>query len=204
MKLIGSLTSPFVRKVRIVLAEKKLDYKFHLEDVWSSDTKISAANPLGKVPCLMMEEGEAIFDSRVIVEYLDTLTPVGKLIPVTGRSRAEVKCWEALADGLVEAAVLIRLEDTQRTPEQRSANWVKRQEGKISASIQVISQGIGDRQWFHGSSFTLADISVGCALGFLDFRFPQLEWRNQHAELARWFDKLQQRPSLVETAPRLS
>ena len=93
MKLIGALTSPYVRKVRIVMAEKKLDYKLVLEDVWSADTTISENNPLGKVPCLVMEGGEALFDSRVIVEYLDTLSPVGKLIPGSGRERAEVKTW---------------------------------------------------------------------------------------------------------------
>jgi glutathione S-transferase len=93
MKLIGSLTSPFVRKVRVVLAEKKLDYKFDVEDVWAADSRIAESNPLGKVPCLVMEGGEAIFDSRVIVEYVDTLSPVGKLIPLSGRERVEVKPW---------------------------------------------------------------------------------------------------------------
>ncbi len=104
MKLIGSTSSPYVRKVRIVMAEKKLDYDFVNEDVWAADTMIGQSNPLGKVPCLVMEGGEALFDSRVIVEYLDTLSPVGKLIPAVGRERAEVKTWEALADGVLDAA----------------------------------------------------------------------------------------------------
>ena len=112
MKLIGSNASPYVRKVRIVMAEKKLDYQFVQENVWADETGISKSNPLGKVPCLVMEGGEAVFDSRVIVEYLDTLSPVGKLIPAQGRERAEVKTWEALADGLVDAAILARLEAT--------------------------------------------------------------------------------------------
>ena len=121
MKLIGSLTSPYVRKVRVVMAEKKLDYQFVLEDVWASDG-ILASNPLGKVPCLVMEAGEAVFDSRVIVEYVDTLSPVGRLIPERGRERAEVRTWEALADGVLDAAVTIRLEQTwsQRKAAQRS------------------------------------------------------------------------------------
>src|SRR4051812_27366547 len=127
MKLIGSHASPFVRKVRIVMAEKKLDYEFALEDVWNADTKIHESNPLGKVPCLIMEDGGAMFDSRVIVEYLDTLTPVGKLIPVNGRERAEVKCWEALADGLLDAGVLVRLEKTLRPAAQQSQPWIDRQ-----------------------------------------------------------------------------
>ena len=112
MKLIGSTASPYVRKVRIVLAEKKLDYQFVPENVWADDTTITSANPLGKVPCLVMEGGEAVFDSRVIVEYLDTLSPVGKLLPPSGRERAEVKTWEALADGVADAAILARLEAT--------------------------------------------------------------------------------------------
>ena len=105
MKLIGAITSPYVRKVRIVMAEKKLDYQLLHEEVWSTQTQISEFNPLGKVPCLIMEGGEALFDSRVIVEYLDTLSPVGKLIPSSGRERAEVKTWEALSDGVLDANI---------------------------------------------------------------------------------------------------
>ena len=122
MKLIGSLTSPYVRKVRVVMAEKKLDYQFVLDDVWAPGTVIAESNPLGKVPCLVMEAGEAIFDSRVIVEYLDTLSPVGKLIPSQSRERVEVKTWEALADGVSDAGILARMESvwTERSAEQRS------------------------------------------------------------------------------------
>src|SRR5438132_5701045 len=129
MKLIGATASPYVRKVRIVMAEKKLDYDFVLEDVWAADSAIGQSNPLGKVPCLVMEGGEALFDSRVIVEYLDTLSPVGKLIPDRGRERAEVRTWEALGDGVSDAAILARLENTWsgRTESQRSAVWVGRQ-----------------------------------------------------------------------------
>lgn len=111
MKLIGSNASPYVRKVRIVMIEKKLDYAFLLEDVWSPDTTIATKNPLGKIPCLVLES-DTLFDSRVIVEYLDTLSPVGKLIPGVGRERAEIKTWEALCDGLMDAAILARLEST--------------------------------------------------------------------------------------------
>src|SRR5512145_524892 len=125
MKLIGALTSPYVRKVRIVMAEKKLDYQFELEDVWNADT-ILKANPLGKVPCLVLEGGEAVFDSRVIVEYLDTRSPLNRLIPESGRGRTEVRTWEALADGVLDAAILARLEATWpgRGAEQRSQAWI--------------------------------------------------------------------------------
>ena len=203
MKLIGSLTSPFVRKVRIVLAEKKLDYKFVLEDVWAADTTIADANPLGKVPCLVMEGGEAIFDSRVIVEYVDTLSPVGKLIPLSGRERVEVRTWEALADGLLDAAVLARMEQTWagRTDAQRSPAWIERQLQKVHQSVRAMGQGLGDRPWCAGNHHSLADIAVGCALGYLDFRFPEIDWRADHPNLARLHDKLAQRPAFIDTAP---
>lgn len=203
MKLIGSLTSPYVRKVRIVLAEKKLDYKFEVEDVWATDTAIAASNPLGKVPCLVMEGGEAIFDSRVIVEYVDTLSPVGKLIPLTGRERVEVRTWEALADGLLDAAILARLEATWpgRTEAQRSQAWIDRQLGKMHACLKAMSQGLGDRNWCAGTHYSLADIAAGCALGYLDFRFPQIDWRDTYPNLARLAEKLAQRPGFADTAP---
>ncbi len=203
MKLIGSLTSPFVRKVRVVLAEKKLDYKFDVEDVWSPESKIMEANPLGKVPCLVMEGGEAIFDSRVIVEYVDTLSPVGKLIPLSGRERVEVKTWEALADGLLDAAILARMEQTWsgRTAEQRSQAWIDRQLDKVHASLKAMSLGLGDRNWCTGIHPTLADISVGCALGYLDFRFAEINWREAYPNLTKLFEKLSQRQSFIDTAP---
>jgi len=203
MKLIGATTSPYVRKVRIVMAEKKLDYQFVLENVWAADTRIADANPLGKVPCLIMEGGEALFDSRVIVEYLDTLSPVGKLIPVVGRERAEVKTWEALADGLLDAAILARLEATWdgRRPEQRSQAWIDRQLLKIEASLRSMAQGLSDKLFCCGIHLSLADIAVGCALGYLDFRFPDIDWRNTHANLARLDEKLMQRASFIETQP---
>jgi glutathione S-transferase len=203
MKLIGSLTSPFVRKVRVVLAEKKLDYKFDVEDVWSPESKIMEANPLGKVPCLVMEGGEAIFDSRVIVEYVDTLSPVGKLMPLSGRERVEVKTWEALADGLLDAAILARMEQTWagRTAEQRSQAWIDRQLDKVHASLKAMSLGLGDRNWCTGIHPSLADISVGCALGYLDFRFADINWRESYPNLAKLFEKLSQRQSFIDTAP---
>jgi glutathione S-transferase len=202
MKLIGSLTSPYVRKVRIVMAEKRLDYQLELEDVWASD-RILACNPLAKVPCLVMEGGEAVFDSRVIVEYVDTLSPVGKLIPDRGRERAEVRTWEALGDGVLDAAILARLENTWagRTEGQRSPVWVDRQMKKVHASLAAMSKGLGDKPFCSGIHFSLSDIAVGCALGYLDFRFAQIDWRGQHPNLARLYEKLVQRQSFVDTAP---
>ncbi len=203
MKLIGSTSSPYVRKVRIVMAEKKLDYDFVTEDVWSADTTITQSNPLGKVPCLIMEAGEALFDSRVIVEYLDTLSPVGKLIPSTGRDRAEVKTWEALADGLMDAAILARLEAAWagRSAAQRSSAWIDRQMGKIDDVLTAMAKALGDKPYCSGIHLSLSDIAVGCALAYLDFRFPNVAWRDTHPVLARLQDKLAQRQSFIDTFP---
>lgn len=204
MKLIGSLTSPYVCKVRIVLAEKKLDYSFVTEDVWSADTKIAESNPLGKVPCLIMEGHEAVFDSRVIVEYLDTLSPVGKLIPTGGRERAEVKTWEALADGLMDAAILARMETvwTGRTDSQRSQAWIDRQLGKINNCLQAMGTGLGEKPFCSGVHMSLSDIAVGCALGYLDFRYSQIDWRAAHPNLHKLYDKLSQRQSFIDCMPK--
>jgi len=202
MKLIGSLASPFVRKVRIVMAEKKLDYELTLEDVWTSETTIYQSNPLGKVPCLIVEDGGAMFDSRVIVEYLDTLTPVGKLIPPHGRERAEVKCWEALADGVADAGVLIRLEKTQRPAELQSKDWIARQLGKVTGGLKAMSTGLADKPFCVGTHYTLADVTVGCTLGWLAFRFPEINWRSDYPNLGKLFDKLAERSSFRETIPQ--
>jgi len=203
MKLIGSNSSPYVRKVRVVMAEKKLEYAFVLEDVWAAQSTIADTNPLGQVPCLVMEGSDAIFDSRVIVEYLDTLSPVGKLIPSVGRERAEVKTWEALADGLLDASILARLEANWagRAPAERSQAWIDRQLDKVQASVKAMSQGLGEKPFCSGIHLSLADIAVGCALGYLDFRFPQIAWRSDYPNLAKLHDKLMLRPSFADTRP---
>nr|WP_315396196.1 glutathione S-transferase N-terminal domain-containing protein [uncultured Duganella sp.] len=201
MKLIGSLGSPFVRKVRIVLAEKKLDYQFELENVWAPDTTISTVNPLGKVPSLIMEDGSVMIDSRVMVEYLDTLTPVCKLLPPNGRDRADVKCWEALADGIVDAAVIARLERVQRPIELQSEDWIARQMGKVTLGLAALSEKLGEQAYCAGKNYSLADVAVGCTLGWLLFRFPEITWRDDHANLAKLFDKLSERQSFKDTVP---
>jgi glutathione S-transferase len=201
MKLIGSLASPFVRKVRVVLAEKKLDCDLILENVWAPETTIQESNPLGKVPCLVMEDGSFMFDSRVIVEYLDTLTPVGKLIPANGRGRAEIKCWEALADGVLDAAILIRLERTQRPAELQSEAWIARQMDKVNAGLKAMASGLGEAPFCSGNHLTLADISVVCALGWLSFRFPEIDWRGEYPNLLKLFDKMSERASFKDSLP---
>jgi glutathione S-transferase len=148
-----------------------------------------------------MEDGGAMFDSRVIVEYLDTMSPVGKLIPTQGRGRASIKCWEALADGVLDAGITVRLERTQRPAKLQSAQWVERQLGKVHNGIKAMSAGLGDAPYCTGAQLTLADVAVGCALGWLSFRFPEITWREDYPNLARLFDKLSERKSFKDTVP---
>jgi glutathione S-transferase len=202
MQLIGSLSSPYVRKVRVVLAEKHIDCGFLQEDVWSRDTKIQLNNPLGKVPSLILDDGSSLYDSRVICEYLDAFPPSNYLIPLRNPERFTVRRWEALSDGVLDAGVLMRLEYTQRTPAQRSEKWLARQRAKVTTGLEVMAKDLGDHAWCAGMDFTLADIAVGCALGWISFRHPELEWRKTHANLSRHFDKLLLRPSFATSVPR--
>ena len=203
MKLIGSLTSPYVRKVRVVLAEKKIEYKFVEDDVWGPGAQIGSFNPLSKVPCLVMEDGGVIYDSRVIVEYVDTLTPVGRLIPASGRERAEVRTWEALADGTMDAAATARLEQAWpgRAPQQRCQAWIERQMAKIHGALNAMSVGLGESTWLCGNHLSLADIAVGSALGYVAFRNPEIDWRADYPNLHRLYERLMQRASFRDTAP---
>lgn len=201
MKLIGSLTSPFVRKVRVVLAEKKIECGFEIDSPWTPGSNVPNVNPLGKIPVLVFDDDTALFDSRVIADYLDNATPNNKLMPATNRERTEVKCWEALADGVCDAAALIHIEKKRSKPKQ-SADWIARQHDKIARGLEYMAKKLGDGAWCVGTHFTLADIASGCALGYLDFRFPEIDWRTAHPALAQLHEKLMQRPAFVETAPR--
>jgi len=200
MKLIGSHASPFVRKARVAFLEKKIEIELVLEDVWSPVTKMPELNPLGKVPALVMEDGGVMFDSRVIVEYADTLSPVGHLIPSTGKDKAAVKTWEALCDGILDAAVLIRVERTWAPRgEHVSQEWINRQLDKINTGLKAISEGLGTNPWCYNNQFCLADIAVGCVCGYLLFRYPEINWRDTYPNLATFYDKVSQRPSFKET-----
>jgi glutathione S-transferase len=202
MKLLGTLTSPYVRKVRVVLAEKKIDFEWVLDSPNNPDSLARRINPLARVPVLVLDDETPIFDSPVIVEYLDNLAPNNKLLPTTHRERIEVKRWEALADGLLDAAVGIRLE-LLRPEQQRSDSWIERERSVIDATLSMMATELGDaNSWCMGTPFTLADIVVGCALGYLDFRIAELDWRGRHPQLARLHDKLMQRASFSETIPR--
>lgn len=200
MKLIASKTSPYARKVRIVLAEKHIDVEFLEENVWSPETRTSLYNPLTKIPVLLLDDGTPLYDSRVIVEYLDGVNPVSRLIPDNGRERALVRRWEALGDGIADAGIAIFLE-RKRAAENQSADWILRQRGKIEAGIAAAARDLGERKCCHGESMTLADIALGCALFWVAFRLPEIAWRATYPNLAAWSERIEAIPSFVNTRP---
>jgi glutathione S-transferase len=201
MKLIGTTTSPFVRKVRIVAAEKRVELTFDQDNPWKAETAVPSANPLGKVPVLILEDGSALFDSRVIVEFLDHASPISRLIPADHRERIEVRRWEALADGVLEAGIAVRLEG-QRPAHLRSEDWVARQRKTVARGIDAMNAALENRTWCAGNGYSLADIAVGCCMGWLDFRFPDLGWRDDHPHLERLLGKLGERPSFADSLPK--
>ena len=198
MKLYGSLTSPYVRKVRILIREKNLACEFVVADAWAADSPIPALNPLGKVPALALDNGDVLFDSPVIVEYLDSLKAPA-LLPVSGAARWETLRWQALADGMLDATVS-RLLEVRRPAEQQSAENVRRQEDKIARSIEYTEQRLSRESWLRENRFTLADLVMAVALEYIDFRYPH-NWRGRHARLAQWLSGVSVRPSLIETRP---
>jgi len=200
MKLIGSLASPYTRKVRIVLAEKKIDYDFEIDNPWKADARAAKLNPLGKVPVLELDDGRTLFDSRVIVGFLDNASPISRLVPAENRERVEARRWEALADGVLDAGVLARIEN-QREAKLRSAPWIERQMGKVRAGLAAMDSELGDKPWCVGNGYTLADIALGVCLGWLDFRYAKMDWKKDQANLARAFAKLSERQSFSDTLP---
>ena len=200
MKLHGSRTSPYVRKVRIVMVEKRIECDFVEENVWTADSKVTLHNPLTKIPVLVLDDGMPLYDSRVIAEYLDGITPVSKLIPDGGRERALVKRWEALGDGIADAGISVFLE-RKRDPALQGKDWIVRQLGKVDSGIAAAARELGDREYCHGVSLTLGDISLACALLWLEFRMPEIQWRAEHPNLGKWLERLEAMPSFVETRP---
>ena len=195
MKLIGSKTSPYVRKVRVILAEKSIAAEFVEDNVWSPETGVTPFNPLTKVPTLLLDDGEALYDSRVIAEYLDSL-PGASFLPREARARALARRDEALGDGISDAGILCRLE-RQRDAARQDAAWIKRQMDKVNAGIAAVSRSVASRR---GAPMTLGDIACACALLWVDFRMPELAWRKDPA-LKAWIEPLEARPSFANTRP---
>lgn len=199
MKLVVSLTSPYARKIRVVLAEKGLPFELEVDIPWLADTRVPGYNPLGKVPALVADDGEVWFDSPVIAEYLDTLAGPA-LLPADRLAALPVRQAEALADGITDAAVAAFLEG-MRPAERQDPASIERQLGKIHRGLAALEQRLAQRKGLGGAVLGVADIAAGCTLGYLDFRFAHLGWRAAHPQLAAWADGLLARPSFTASAP---
>jgi glutathione S-transferase len=202
MKLLGSIFSPYTRKVRVVLAEKRIECELEMVDVAPVDNAVNRHNPLGKIPTLVLDDGTALFDSRVIVEFLDNVSPFSRLIPDDNRDRVQVRRWEALADGVLDAGLLVRYEALRDKHEQSKA-WSEKQLARMHRGMAQIAADLDGRPWCHGERYSLADIALGCCLGWLDFRRPgNLDWKAQYPGPARHYAKLTERAAFADTAPR--
>lgn len=200
MKLIGSLTSPYVRKVRVALAEKKLPYEFVDDSPWAATTGVPAYNPLGKVPALVADDGATLFDSNVLLDYLELVAPNPPLLQREPRAALQQKQQIALIDGLLEAGIAILLEG-RRPPQKQHPDWVARQRGKIERGLAELERQAQGLQWLQAGTFGAADIAAGCLLLWLDFRLPEYDWRAGHPALAALAARLEQRPSFAQTVP---
>jgi glutathione S-transferase len=199
MKLIASLTSPYARKVRVLLAEKKLPFELVVDNPWAADAKVPAINPIGKVPALVTDDGMNLFDSRVIAEYLDERA-APRFIPAAGTERLRVRCDEALADGMTDAGIAMFLERKREAARQDPA-WLERQRGKVDAGVKALAAELGDKPFLRGTGMTLGDVAAACGLLWVEFRLPEVAWREGYPGLARWIGALESRDSFAATQP---
>jgi len=198
MKLLYTVNSPYARKVRIVAIEKHIDVTLQEVVLTDPDCPVKNHNPLGKVPVLILNDGDSLYDSRVIVEYLDFHTPVARLISQDHSAKIKVRRWEALADGVCDAAVSVMLE--QRKPEERQSQAnIDKQMEKVTRGLEVLNLDILKKKWCVNETFGLADIALGCALGYIDFRFKDMNWQDKYPNLAKHYSVLVKRPSFKQT-----
>ena len=199
MKLRYSPLSPFVRKVTVTLIETGLEDKVERipTDVWDPETDIAKDNPLGKIPALITDDGKVLYDSPVICEYLDGLHDGDKLFPASGQTRWQALRLQALGDGMSEAGVL-RLLETRRPEEMQYEKWMARQTATVLRAMDALESETDGLE----GPLTIGQVAVGCSLGWLDFRFPDLGWRQDHPGLAEWFDGFSERPSMTATGPK--
>lgn len=200
MKLLYAVNSPYARKVRIVAIEKHIEVALKEVVLSDPDNLAKYYNPLGKVPVLVLDDDEAIYDSRVIAEFLDHRTPVAHLIPQDTTSKIAVRRWEALADGICDAAVAAMMEGRKPT-EQQSQATIDRQLSKVTAGLEKMDADIAKKKWCVNETFSLADIALGCALGYVELRHKQLNWQDNYPALAKHYSILIKRPSFKETMP---
>ena len=202
MKLLASPLSPYTRKVRIVLAEKRIDCELEMVDVAPAENPVNRYNPLGKIPTLVLDDGTALYDSRVIVEFLDNVSPFSRLIPDDKRDRVQVRRWEALADGVLDAGLLVRYESL-RQPGEQSKAWSDKQLARMQRGMAQMAGDLNSRPWCHADRYSLADIALGCCLGWLAFRKPGgLDWHGEYPGLARHYAKLLERAPFADTIPK--
>lgn len=203
MKLLYTLNSPYARKVRIVALEKHIELDLQEVVLADPDCIVKNHNPLGKVPVLILADGDSVYDSRVIVEYLDNHAPGTHLIPTDSSSKIWVRRWEALADGVCDAAVSAMLEQRKPAEKQLQANIDKQLE-KVTRGLEVLNLDITKKKWCVNETFSLADIALGCTLGYLDLRFKHLNWQDNYPNLAKHYSLLVKRPSFKATMPVVS
>jgi glutathione S-transferase len=197
MKLLGSGRSPYVRKVRVMFQEKNIAYDF--VEVSASGPEVAQANPLAKIPVLVRDNGKSLYDSCVIVEYLDGLVATPKLIPEAFEARIDVRRWEALGNGIMDATVEIAHEDRTPIAQRKGPEFYAKQQKKIDAGLTAMEKDLGGRAFCHGDTFTLADIACGSALAYLDHAISKMEWRKTYPGLARLAERLAARDSFKKT-----
>ena len=199
MKLLGTHASPYVRKVRLVLLEKNIPHTYLVDAPREPGSQVARANPLGRIPALILDDETCVFDSPVIAEYVDTLNDTPILIPRNNAlERMRVKRWEALADGIMDSAVVVRTESV-RPPEKQDASIITRHNTAITRALEHIAGQLDQREWCEGASITLADLALASALVYLDLRQPERDWRAAHPNLAAWFARISQRTSVRES-----
>ncbi len=199
MKLVIASPSPFARKARIALIEKGLAHEIVVQNPWQTNI---AANPLGKVPALILDDGRVVHDSSVIVEYLETLGVPPILIPADPALRVAHKQIEALADGICDAVVLI-VTERARPADKQSADWIARQAAKVPAALRELEKSLHETAGLTAHGFGLAQIAAGCALGYLDLRYAELDWRLAYPGLAALARTLEPRASFSATRPSI-
>jgi len=200
MKLIIATPSPFARKVRVILREKGIDWEDLIEIPWNKNTITDGLNPLGKIPILLSDGIEPVFDSKNIVEYLELLNPEPTFYPENHYQKLKARLIETAADGVCDAVVLIFLENS-RSQDLRSKAWIDRQKKKVHQGLLYLSDILSDEKYFVDAHFTIADIAVFCCLEYLDLRLPEFDWRNEYSNLDNFWQEHQSRQSFLETTP---
>ncbi|PPC94424.1 MAG: glutathione S-transferase [Methylotenera sp.] len=199
MKLLYTVNSPYARKVRIVATEKHIDLVLEEVVLTAPDCPVKQYNPLGKVPVLVLDDGDSLYDSRVIVEYLDNRTPLAHLIPQEHSSKVWVRRWEALADGVCDAVVAIVMEKRKATPDEMLLN---KQLDKVMRGLATLEKDLDTQKWCVNNSFSLADIAVGCLLGYINLRFSGVvDLAKDYPNLQRLNEALLKRQSFIESMP---